>query len=946
MKRIYKNFYLVLLTLVLTSFISSIHAQLSINDTPDSLAVVGKQYLYQVKATPPAGVTYSFDMSLEDMHINGTSGIIDWIPSSVTKGGKVVVRATNGASQTTTKTFFIYVSDPLDCSSNGVVSYWKLNENGGFTYIDYCGSNNAINTGTALIDTTGVVDKAKKFSRNAGNKVSVPYNPTLDFGPNDDFAYEFWYNNRLDDLDSNYVILGRNEGSGGKHWWIGMNKSEKVEFFVRGTPEADDSIDNSSSYNTWYHVFVTRDGVAGDISLYRQKLGDNFYDSRTFHFDDNGSAFTSSAGLDFGWLRPGGLDNEGYHYDGKLDEIVMYNKHLSVADVEARIGTGAPTAAVPYENFAPVFRTTPTTTVNEKSLYTYQYLASDADNTLTTDSYDTVSGMRPSWLTWNKATRTFSGTPSNNDVGIHNVSITVHDATTPLLLISQTFQINVVNVNDKPVISNVETAALAYNEDDGAVALTSAATVTDVDDTNLDSARVWISANYNSSEDVLAFTNTANITGVWNATTGSLKLTGTTTVANYQAAIRSITYENTNTVAPGILTRTVSFTANDGDLNSTVVTRNITVTSVNDCPVISNHATLSTPEDDTILIKLSDLTYTDVDDIATNISVSVASGSNYTFTGNIVTPAADFNGTMNVNVKVTDTKCIVDYVLPVEVTAVNDAPRFNFASLPTNAYEKQTYLLKIRATDADGDPLTFTVNPLPGWLTVINDTILTGIPEFSDIGADPVTIRVSDGIVNVDTSFSITVNTTNDIPHITSAPVTTVNENELYLYNIVVVDTNVLDPLILTAPVIPEWLSLNTDQKILSGTPTQAYLTAPGTFVDFPVQLKVSDGKQDSTQTFVIRVDKLSGVTQITSGSEILKVYPNPAESFVMFEMDATGILNIEIIDITGKTLFKNNFQINGAPVRINTVDIPEGLYFYKVTNNSQSFVGNLIIRK
>ncbi len=76
-----------------------------------------------------------------------------------------------------------------------------------------------------------------------------------------------------------------------------------------------------------------------------------------------------------------------------------------------------------------------------------------------------------------------------------------------------------------------------------------------------------MTGNDASSQDVLSFINpasfTANITGTWNATTGTLTLTGSDTVANYQAALRAVKYQNTSQ-NPSALTRTVSFTVNDG----------------------------------------------------------------------------------------------------------------------------------------------------------------------------------------------------------------------------------------------------------------------------------------------------------------------------------------------------------------------------------------------
>ena len=84
-----------------------------------------------------------------------------------------------------------------------------------------------------------------------------------------------------------------------------------------------------------------------------------------------------------------------------------------------------------------------------------------------------------------------------------------------------------------------------------------------MDNTNLASATIQITGNYQNGQDVLSFTNTANITGTWTAATGTLTLSGTDTVANYQAALRAVKYQNTSDNPSG-LTRTVSFTVNDG----------------------------------------------------------------------------------------------------------------------------------------------------------------------------------------------------------------------------------------------------------------------------------------------------------------------------------------------------------------------------------------------
>ena len=104
-------------------------------------------------------------------------------------------------------------------------------------------------------------------------------------------------------------------------------------------------------------------------------------------------------------------------------------------------------------------------------------------------------------------------------------------------------------------------------------------------------ARTWqrhgpITANYVNGQDVLASRHQNGITGTFNAGTGALTLTRQRTVANYQAALRSVTYANSST-NPSTATRTVSFVANDGRRTSNTATRNIAVAAVNDAPVVA-----------------------------------------------------------------------------------------------------------------------------------------------------------------------------------------------------------------------------------------------------------------------------------------------------------------------------------------------------------------------
>ena len=118
-----------------------------------------------------------------------------------------------------------------------------------------------------------------------------------------------------------------------------------------------------------------------------------------------------------------------------------------------------------------------------------------------------------------------------------------------------------------------------------------------MDDTNIESAVVQISGNYAGVQDVLAFTNQNGITG--NLVGNTLTLTGSATLAQYETALRSITYNNTSD-SPSTLVRTISFTVNDGDANSNTLTRHLSFAGVNDAPV--GIADLFVTNEDAVLI--------------------------------------------------------------------------------------------------------------------------------------------------------------------------------------------------------------------------------------------------------------------------------------------------------------------------------------------------------
>ncbi len=267
-----------------------------------------------------------------------------------------------------------------------------------------------------------------------------------------------------------------------------------------------------------------------------------------------------------------------------------------------------------------------------------------------------------------------------------------------------TMTINVTSVNDAPIISAGSVSN--YNENNAALVIDSALTISDVDNTTLQGATVWISTNYQNGEDILAFSAIGSISGKFDESTGILTLSGTDTSANYQAALRSVTYRNSSE-NPNMSPRTISWQVNDGKDNSNIATSTITVTRVNDAPTAANN-TLTIDEDTTLTFAAGDFGFADVDGGArSDIIITTLPTGNLRFNGAQVvanqsiavenlglltfTPTANTNGLpyTSFRFKVSDggLESASTYTMTINVNSVNDLPVISTAGSVLNYRE-------------------------------------------------------------------------------------------------------------------------------------------------------------------------------------------------------------------------------------------------------------------
>mmetsp|Transcript_19503 Transcript_19503/g.40690 ORF Transcript_19503/g.40690 Transcript_19503/m.40690 type:complete len:180 (-) Transcript_19503:32-571(-) len=134
-----------------------------------------------------------------------------------------------------------------------------------------------------------------------------------------------------------------------------------------------------------------------------------------------------------------------------------------------------------------------------------------------------------------------------------------------------------------PVV-NVENFPLTYEYynsyqstqfiNDTAILLSKAATVTDADSDNIQTAVIQITHGLISG-DTLSYTDVSPIVGVYSPEDGKLTLTGPTTAANFQVALRSIYFKATETYhlldVPNKHNKLVSFKVTDVNSDASAI---------------------------------------------------------------------------------------------------------------------------------------------------------------------------------------------------------------------------------------------------------------------------------------------------------------------------------------------------------------------------------------
>ncbi|MGH1540586.1 MAG: Ig-like domain-containing protein [Arenicella sp.] len=294
-----------------------------------------------------------------------------------------------------------------------------------------------------------------------------------------------------------------------------------------------------------------------------------------------------------------------------------------------------------------------------------------------------------------------------------------------------------------------------------------------------------------------------------------------------------------------------TYRANDGQLDSSVATINITINPLNDAPFAID-AGFVTDEDQAVATPVS---ASDSDGDALTYSIA-SQPQNGILSGDvpnlIYTPNADFNGADSFEFIVNDGQLDSNIAtVSISVNPLNDAPVADDQSLVTE--EDQALSITVAGSDVDGDSITYTIAAQPQNGTLSGDVPnLTYTPNADFNGADSFEFIVNDGQLDSNVAtVSITVNPLNDAPVADDQSLAT---DEDQAVSVIVVGSDVDgDSITYTIATQPQNGTLSGDAPNLTYTPNADFNGADS------FEFIVNDGQLDSSvATVSITVNPLN----------------------------------------------------------------------------------------
>jgi len=216
---------------------------------------------------------------------------------------------------------------------NGMIAYWNFDETNGMTAADSAGTNPGTLINNPQWTTDSVAGGALNFEKGYRQSVNAGNSNIFNLGASD-WTFSMWV--KPENLADYHYFLSKSEASssigpyaigihndGGTYKWI----------FLASYPGAGWAVNNyyadaSSNIGVWNHLVITRNG--GTLSYY-------INDYNVFERPITSPLMDNTEDFIIGDLNYPG---QNLAFNGKIDEVAVYNRGFSQDDVNTIFGKG------------------------------------------------------------------------------------------------------------------------------------------------------------------------------------------------------------------------------------------------------------------------------------------------------------------------------------------------------------------------------------------------------------------------------------------------------------------------------------------------------------------------------------------------------------------------------------------------------------------------------
>lgn len=224
--------------------------------------------------------------------------------------------------------FTWFTPQPAFAQTNGLVAAYSFNEGSGTTVTDLSGNgNNGVINGATW--TTGKYGGALSFNGSSsyvdlGNPASLQLTGSM--------TWSAWIYAAANPADDGQIVAKSDSSSG---WQFKTSPDTGSHTFGVAVSPGSGSLTQRYSttiraLNTWYHVAGVYNASAGTLNIYVNGVLDNGVLSGTIPSSQfNNSAVNVNIGRRTG----------GFYFNGIIDEVRIYNRALSLAEIQTSMNT-------------------------------------------------------------------------------------------------------------------------------------------------------------------------------------------------------------------------------------------------------------------------------------------------------------------------------------------------------------------------------------------------------------------------------------------------------------------------------------------------------------------------------------------------------------------------------------------------------------------------------